>query len=46
MANPSFDPKALDGLYDRPGFMLRRRLQVTGSIFQDGSRDLGLTPNR
>lgn len=46
MANPSFDPKALDGLYDRPGFMLRRCLQVTGSIFQDGCRDLGLTPNQ
>ena len=46
MAAPLFDPQELDGLYNRPGFMLRRCLQATGSIFGEECRDLGLTPGQ
>ena len=38
-----FDADKLGGLYDRPGFMLRRCLQATGSLFEKNCRDLGLT---
>ncbi len=38
-----FDANKLGGLYDRPGFMLRRCLQATGSLFEKSCRDLGLT---
>ena len=44
MSNKSeFDADKLGGLYDRPGFMLRRCLQATGSLFERHCRDLGLT---
>ena len=38
-----FDADKLGGLYDRPGFMLRRCLQATDSLFEKNCRDLGLT---
>ena len=38
-----FDANKLGGLYDRPGFMLRRCLQATGSLFEKSCRDFGLT---
>mgnify|MGYP001372102286 FL=1 len=40
---PEFDADKLGGLYDRPGFMLRRCLQATGSLFEKNCRVLGLT---
>ena len=40
---PDFDSEALGGLYDRPGFMLRRCIQATGSLFEESCRDLGIT---
>lgn len=43
MSTPSFDPQEFDGLNNRPGFMLRRCIQATGSVFGEGCRDLGLT---
>lgn len=38
-----FDSDKLGGLYDRPGFMLRRCLQATGSLFEESCKDLDLT---
>ena len=40
---PDFDSDALGGLYERPGFMLRRCIQATGSLFEQSCRDLGIT---
>ena len=33
----------LDGLYDRPGFLMRRCQQETGWIFEESCAELGLT---
>jgi len=33
----------LDGLYDRPGFLMRRCQQETGWIFEESCSELGLT---
>ncbi len=41
-----FDADKLGGLYDRPGFMLRRCLQATGSLFEKNCQDLGLTQSQ
>ena len=39
-------PADLRGLYERPGFMIRRAHQIATSIFLDASAPLGATPTQ
>ena len=41
---PSSSPDDLAILYTRPGFLLRRAHQISAAVFENESRDVGLTP--
>jgi DNA-binding MarR family transcriptional regulator len=41
---PSDRPNALDRLYARPGFLLRRAHQLSAAIFERECESIGLTP--
>lgn len=37
------DPKSMEALYQRPGFIIRRAQQITLAIFDEAASDLGIT---